>query len=218
MPTYCSATDVSGFLQVAAFGAGTKPTLTQVNDMIDRKEQFIDTFTHHSFKTTTITNEYRDFPRERFSYRYGWDGFRVFLDHRQIRLTAGLKLDTGAGDKLEIFDGATFIDWTSTRTDGRGDDFWVEPELGILWIRTISHYPKASSIRITYRYGSSTVPDDIKDACMLLVSADIISNEDRSILMPDVGTSQVPYDNRSSQWKREAREILNLRTEIVIGR
>lgn len=219
--TYCTAAQVASMLHVASFTGSTDPTQTEVEDRINEIEDYIDRETGHAWRAVTITREYHDFPADASYGESAYnDGVPIFLDHRAIRLTAGLQLDTGAGDKLEVFDGSTWEDWTATRTDGRGDDFWVEPDKGILWIRTILYTPRKRSIRLTYRYGESSVPNDIRRATILLVAADLVLGEDSSIVLPDTGgsTAQTPYINRANQWRSKAEDIIFNHKEYASAR
>lgn len=213
--TYCTALQIAAFMQIDDFSGSTTPTTTEVEDIINDNEDSIDQQTHHAFRAVTITNEYHDWPFPKRYYRP--DGIPVFLSHREIRLTAGLVLDTAAGDKLEVFDGANFIDWTASAsfTEGRGDDYWIEPDRGILWMRNTSFYPRQRSIRLTYRFGAASVPNDIRRATILLTAAFVLSNEDYSMKMPE-GTDGIPHINKAENWRREAERILMKREEIGI--
>lgn len=203
--TYCTADEVSQFLQrKALFDGTTNPLKTTVEAIINRKEDFIDRYTNHAFRGKTASLEYHDFPSAPSWKGRSWDGLPVFLAHRVITTLA-----TGQGDKVEVFDGSNWIDWLVTRTEGREADFWIEQDKGILWMRTLTSFTKRRSIRVTYRYGESTVPGEINDACIMLTARDLVLNDDRGLLIPDTGTSQVPYIERTERWKKDAYEILD---------
>lgn len=212
--TYCTSDQVAAFFQINAYDANSTPTKTQVEEIINEAEDFIDQNTGHAFRTVAVTREYHDFP-EHIADDYAWDGFPVYLHHREIRLDANQKLEPGQGDKLEVFDGENWIDWTATMTDGRGDDFWVEPDKGILWIRSRSYFPRKRSVRLTYRFGSAAVPNDIRRAAILLAAAQILSNEDYSNMLPE-GTEGLPKTSRAENWRADAAKILEQRQEIIL--
>jgi len=222
MVDYATAANVGSFLNIT-IDANSDPTKDEVEGFIEEHEDFIDQQTGHAFRTITITREYHNFPMEGWQgrYYYAWEGMAIHLKHREIRLTAApnLKLDTAAGDKLEVFDGSTWIDWTATRTDARDGDFWVEPDRGILWIRTYANAPRKMSIRIIYRFGESAVPKDIRRATILLSAIDVTLAENTRVTFQDTGgsTSQSPYAERADRWRAQAMRIIKNREEILLG-
>ena len=185
-------------------------------ESINRAEDWIDDKTNHAWRSKTVTEEYQDLPKN--YVRYEWNtGFPVRLNHRSIRLNGSNQLDTTEGDKLEIWDGATWVDWTATYTDGRAGDFWVEPNIGKLWILSRSYYPRYASVRLTYRYGESTVPGDIEGATIKMAAIDLLTSDDRSVFVPE-GSSQLSYDRKLELWNRDVDKVISNRAEFVFAR
>ena len=208
MVTYCTAAQVASFLQKkGGFSATTTPTTTDVEDLIERNEDFIDEETGHSWREKTVTDEYVD-----RSVPVCGLGMRFTLRNRSIKT-----ITTGSGDKIEIFDGSSFEDYAATKTEGRAStaDYFVDTELGQVYIkdRIGPWYPKG--FRATYRYGETTVTRDIEKACILLTAADILTMNDRQGRFADDGPSnRLSHDRRHEMWKEEAMKILAGRKEL----
>lgn len=202
--TYCTHSDVSGFLQTPAFSVSTTPTSTIIEDRINEAEDFIDSETGHAWRSVTVTNEYHDVAGV---YERGI-GFPIYLDHRAVK-----SLANASGDKLEVWDGSSWVDWLteSSREEGRDKDYWLRYEMGVLYIR--SSYAKPVSVRITYRYGETSVPKDIKKAAVLLTAIDVISSDDRSVQIAE-SNSQVNYLNKIEKWEAQVKTILDKRREF----
>lgn len=207
MVTYCAATEVKAFLQLpAAFSGSTNPTQTEVEAMITQNEGVIERETNHAWQSKTHTEEFHLQPAQ---YDPA-DGYAIFLSHRKIKT-----LDSGEGDVLTVWNGSTDEDYLASRTEGRNNDFWVDYNMGILHINTPFSGKRYFSVNITYRYGDTTVPGDIKKACVLLTAADLASSDDRSVLFPE-GSSNVPLLDKVQRWKSEAYRILQKNKELVV--
>ena len=211
-PTYCTASDVQVLLGLStAFSASTTPTLTQVNEMILDKEDEIDNATGHAWKSrysgtssgdaTSANYEYLNL---QFQYRWGL-GIPVFLKHRKIRT-----LDSDEGDALDIWNGSDWEDWLGSMSSGRANDYWLEAERGILFIKWYSMSFRRGEplvIRIKYRYGDSTVNRQIKDVCAKMVAIELAMSDDRSVLLPE-GTSNISLSQKVRIWNDEIQRVL----------
>lgn len=201
MGTYTTATLVAGLLQVAAFGAGTTPTSTQVESIITRVEKLIEDRTGHAWQTRTIsTYEYHDTD---LPYQTN-AGVPIYLKHRKIAT-----LSSGSGDKVEVWDGSTWADWITTKTESRANDFWMDEDNGIIFLRTIASSQIGKRFcRVKYRYGESAVPGIVEEIATKLVAADIVTGDDRSALLPE-GTDNVPLADKARQWREQAERLLD---------
>jgi hypothetical protein len=199
MGDYTTASAVADFLNLPRFSTSTTPTSTTIEERIDEAEAYIDQITGHAWRNKTISNEYHEL-------NLGYEaltGIPVYLNHRGIK-----NLATASGDKLEIWDGGTWSDWLvgTSRTEGRDKDYWLRYEDGVLYIRNWTRYPKG--VRVTYRYGETIVPYDIKKAALLLTCIDLIATDDKSVQLPE-GTSQLTYRDKIDKWERDIKEILS---------
>ena len=209
--TYVTAAKVAAFLgfnQPTGFDGTTQPTQTQVEDIINEMEDLIDNETFHSWRSTTVSNEYHEIelPYTRTT------GIPIYLSHRFIKEP----LASGSDDKLEVYEGdEPWNDWLTdtSKIEGRDQDYWLNYEEGILYLRSWVRYPTGA--RLTYRYGEATVPLDIQNACKKLSAAEIIQADDRSIIVPE-GADNIPLPDKATKWREEAMQILKRYTELRI--
>ena len=54
---------------------------------------------------------------------------------------------------MEVWDGTQYEDWLTTKTEGRNEDYWLDYEKGVLYLRT-TRYTPISGVRISYRFNS----------------------------------------------------------------
>lgn len=217
-PTYCTSADVFTFLQLGAssdvnftgktdFDSTTNPTNLTVEGWINESEDYIDQETMHAWRAVTVTKEQHHLEAPHYQLR---DGSEIKLLHRNIRtLTSGT-------DLLEVWDGTQYLDYLANKTEGRNSDYWANEQDGFIFIKTYPAYtPRTFGVRVTYRFGDSTVPGDIKRACVLLTSIHFLQSEDRSVLLPE-GSSNIPYQTKSDKWQEKVDEIMDKRREIVL--
>ena len=208
---YCASTDVQAELQGStAFTTSTIPTLQQVINFINMAEDEIDRRTRNSWRSVTTTNEFYNIER---NAKYHWGGgLRIPLNHTNIK-----SFDTSEGDKLEIWQGNSYVDWIATKTEGRANDFWMDYKEGTLFIRLRFPAAYVKPIRLTYRHGESSVPNDIKNACVMLASMKILRNEDFSFTLNESGdTRNLNYEQRILQMKDDVDKIVSHRQQVFI--
>lgn len=217
-PIYCTSEDLFTFLQLGAsadsnftgqtdFSASTNPTKLNVEGWINESQDYIDQETMHAWRAVTVTKEYHHLEAPHYQLR---DGSEIKLHHRNIRtLTSGT-------DLLEVWDGTQYLDYLANKTEGRNNDYWAVEEDGFIFVKTYPAYtPRNFGVRVTYRFGDSTVPGDIKRACVLLTAIQFLQGEDRSVILPE-GSSNIPYQSKVSGWQKKVDEILDRRREIVL--
>ncbi len=235
MPNYITTNDVAAFLNynnagtVDTAGSGfvggfpgdngyrTFPSSGQVAQRIDYIEKWIDQQTRNSWTSQTVTNEFHD-----WEY-YRWRPVRARMSFFEegsvhLRFFPIKAFSSAAGDKIEVFTGQStgdgYEDFLVTRTQGRNNDFWVDTNEGIIHFASSRPYRLRDAVRITYRYGESSVPQDIKYATVLLTAAQIVITDDYSIVMPE-GTQQLPFRDKVEAWKSEANEIIDFRRRLI---
>lgn len=204
-PVYCTAEDVANFLQVSAFDESSTPTETQVKALIVDNEDWIDTETMHSWKTKTVTKEYHHLDLES---RFHYNEVQIHLRNRSIKT-----FDSGEDDKLEVWNGSSWEDYLTSKTEGRASDFWVNYEDGIIFLKTSKKF-REFSVRVTYRFGD-TIKRDIKKACIYLTAIDILNSDDRTNLLPE-GTQNVSYDTKINKWQEKADKIIASNKEFKV--
>ena len=203
--TYCTVDDIADFLRIP-ITATTTPNKTQVEKLINRNEEKLDRRIGHTFgREKTVTREIHDLP---LLYTFGW-GTPIWLQHRNIK-----DLSSSSGDKIEIWQGAS-----SAYDDIIADQEFYEfdPVYGRLYLRGfLFSIMRKNRVRVTYRYGDATVPEDIKDSCIKLAAIDLINTSLRMDQIPFGGT-QINLENSMKMWLEDVEDcILNRREVFVI--
>ena len=215
---YCTSADVFAFLQLGAssdvnfngatdFSASTNPTKVTVDAWINESEDYIDQETMHAWRAVIVTKEQHHLEAPHYQLR---DGSEIKLLHRNIRtLTSGT-------DLLEVWDGTQYLDYLANKTEGRNKDYWVNERDGFVFIKTYPAYtPRTFGVRVTYRFGDTSIPRDIKTACKLLTSIQFLQGEDRSVILPE-GTNNLPYSAKEANWQKRIDEIMDKRRELMV--
>jgi len=206
--TYASTCDVADFLRIS-ITACTTPSIAQITKLINRNEERIDRRTGHTYgRAKTETEIYP----VHLLYTFG-HGSMLTLKHREIRTTCdGIHLCACSCDSISIWNGACggYQDLTTCTAF-----YDVEPIKGDVYLRgLIFTILRQDRIKITYRYGSTTVPDDIKDACIKLTAIDILRS---SIKMDDLAFGgAIDKERAMDNWKEEVDQIIRDREEVYI--
>lgn len=202
--SYCSPEDVYNFLQLkfteGAFTFNTRPSLATVEDIIHRKQGYIDR-------------------RSRKSWRPN-----ISIDYFPYDLTGLILPKYGSYDilSLEMWNGST---WES-KTSGRGEDYFFIPKIGkisfsrlfLLPARFVGYRGYGSDefdfgIRVKYLYGRNRFIADAEgamaaEACIKLTAIDLLMTGDYSRLLVS-GTDRMQVNQRITEWKAEIEEILD---------
>ena len=73
-------------------------------------------------------------------------------------------MNSSSGDKIEIWKGED-NDWDDIMGEGQWYEF--DETYGRLYLRGfLFSILRKNRVRVTYRYGDTTVPDDVEDACV----------------------------------------------------
>ncbi len=120
-------------------------------------------------------------------------------------------------DKLEVWNGSSYSDWLDDKTEGRANDYWMDEEQGVLYLRYYFPYFTKKAVRMTYRYGESSVPNDILKATALIAAIKVLESDDRSSVMAETGDpTRITYDSRVSKWQKEVDRIIRNHTELRV--
>jgi hypothetical protein len=186
--TYCTTDDVPLFAQLRGSNGrkvvwGTNPpvpTDADIQTLIESSEGIIEDITKQAWGTRyiTITDEIQDihgaYGRFRSSYAY------IFLNNQKIAA-----FNSVAGDKIEIFEDNAWVDYLTSYNEGRGDDFFVDYQVGKIYFRNRNPPIGQQLARITYRQNSgSIVPEAVRQATALQVAIFLASNPGIQILFP----------------------------------
>jgi len=213
---YCTPREVASYIGFDNFTDDTVPTRYEVEDIISRVCDEINQRTHHAWRATRVTDEYYNVRIDdrfkgyhHFPYDYS-TRIALYLKHRQIRdFTSGTH-------KIEYWNGSDWVDFVADYTEGRDEDYWVNYERGIIYF--VNRYPlhRRANVRVTYDYGDTSVPGDIRRASIMLSAAEILQRQDITIAYPQNTVSVLP--NRWDNWQKEADKVLRRREEILSPR
>jgi len=208
MVVYATADDVRRVLQTVTFTGTTTPTDTDVEAFIEEGEDEIDRRTRRAWRVVTITEEFQDVIRgadPSLDRSYYNADTRIFLDFSNTK-----KLDSGQGDKLELWNGNAYEDFLVDRTEGRENDFWQDEKMGVIMVKLFYGFYRRRKARITYRYGEdAVVPKDIRKATALLAAIEIIGNDDRTGLLTDTGDlDRVNFQQRIENMQKQVDRII----------
>ena len=202
--TYCTVEDVADFLRIP-ITATTTPNKTQVEKIINRQEEVLDRRIGHTFgREKTVTREIHDLP---LLYTFGW-GTPLWLQHRNIK-----DLSSSSGDKIEIWQGAS-----STYDDIHDNQeiYELDGTYGRLYLRGfLFSIMRKNRVRVTYRYGDTTVPIDVEDACVKLTAIDILNTSLRMDQIP-MGGSSIRVDVAINHWKDDIESCVINRREVFV--
>ena len=207
--TYCTVEDVSDFMRVP-ISSTTTPIKAQVEKLINRKEEILDRRIGHTFgRNKTITKEIHDLP---LLYTFGWCT-PIYLQHRNIR-----DLSNAAGDKIEVWKGSG-SEYDDILTDSQWYQF--DPVYGRLFLRGfIFSILRKNRCRVTYRYGGeefagdTTVPADIQDAVIKMVSIDILNTSFRMDELPTGGIANLSESKKI--WQEDIDRCVDNRREVFV--
>ena len=72
---------------------------------------------------------------------------------------------------------------------------------------------RKNRVRVTYRYGDATVPDDVEDACVKLTAIELLNTSLRMDQIP-IGSNQLNIDQSIKYWKDSVEECVLNRREV----
>ena len=207
--TYCTAGDVADFLRIP-ITATSSPNKTQVEKIINRKEDELDRRMGHAWRSKKITRELHDLP---LLYTFGW-GTPLFLAHRNL-----YDFDAAEGDKIEIWEGAA-SNWTNIL----GNSEWYDAnyERGTVHLRGyIFSILRKNRVRVTYRYGGegfggdTVIPGDIADCIIKMTAIELVNTSLRMDRLPMGGTG-IDLQAVKARWETDIEKCIDNRREVFI--
>lgn len=188
MTDYTDSDKVAAYLQRSAFDGSSTPTSTSVEEWIVWAEDEINRVTKTSWKSVSVTNEYHPLiPVPNRPMR--WWVRRVILDHRPIVTFSS------PTDKLEVWNGSSWEDYAADKTEGRGDDFWIDYTNGEIYFKRGLVYRNyyRNGARVSYRYGHSSVEKWVERLCTMMAAREVMKfNSKRLLVQGGDGNPQKP--------------------------
>lgn len=206
---YCDPEDIAMQLKMLnpdgsrmVFTETTSPRRSDVIDMILQAEAGFDRDTKNSWRETFVTEEYHDIKMP----LVGLPSSDVVVSLRYSNL---FPIDTEAGDKIEFWNGSTWLDY-ATSAQTRGSTWWVDYKIGQIhfnnfwpWFNT-----GMNKIRCAYRWGNVPVPDDIKEACIKMVSIRLLQSDFNKLYIMNQRPN-VDWNGVIEMWKKDIEKIVS---------
>ena len=206
---YSSIRRVEKFLRIPTVTNTSTPSIQDVADLIKRAQDEIDYRTGHAWRkrysgTKSGDQQTAQYERYDIDFRFEYHtGRPVRLEHRKV-----FTFDSSEGDALEIWDGSSWENWLTDRTEGRDEDFWVDYEQGTLFIRQRYWIRKPIAIRIKYRYGETTVNRIVEDICTKLVAINLLYGESRNAFVPEGSGASMFPSQKIDRWEKDVENKL----------
>lgn len=213
---YTTVKKVESFMQIAALTDSSNPTIQETIEMIKRMEDIIDQDTGHAWRlrysgTKSASEQEAVYEEFDISNNYEYQtGRPIYLKHRKVR-----EFDSDEGDVLQIWDGASWIDWLEDKSEGRGDDFWVSYPKGIVFIKSRYGVKKPMAARIKYRYGENVVPGMISDLATKMMAVELATGNYRSVILPE-GDGGFTRSQRIEMWERKIDAYMTKNKEFQV--
>ena len=215
---YCSVDDVISLLRLYdpstaarwADSTTSDPTTAEFTDWIEMAQDYIDKATGHSWTTLTITDEYHD-------CNYLWTGFYqrelpVRLNHRSVKTFN----HSVSNDHIDVWDGTNWVNYAADYTEGRANDFWVDYTNGIIYFCNHKPWYMERGVKVTYRYGESSVPSDIQEAAAKLAAIKFIESDWYKISIPEGGGVESGKTWLPVRWREDVDKIIKNRRETKL--
>lgn len=186
---------------------------SHLENVILRAEDKIDDITRHAWRLRYSGTHSGEDTTAQYIYKtlkhisYWNTGIPVDMGHRKIRALDKTK------DKIELWLG-NWEDLLQTGIEGRTNDFWVDYDQGILYIRKWYFRMNQVQIRMMYRYGETIVPHSIEDLCIKIAAKDLLISDDRSILLPE-GTTNINLSEKIRLLNADIDQLFRKYTEVV---
>lgn len=130
---------------------------------------------------------------------------------------AGTPLTTLNAAGTTIIQRTMQIDYQSaneTGDEGRLRDWWFDPEMGIIYFNNSYPFFEWNAVKVTYVYGERYVEKAIEEVVTKLVAMDLITADDRSVLIPE-GTTNIDLGSKYQLFKQSVAETLPRYVEVM---
>ncbi len=209
MGTYADFEDVVDYLQSSTgLTSATVPSSETLERLISAVEDEIDDATGHAWRIRRRKDEYQ---------RMGRVDARVvghFARMVELRHWAIRTLDTAKGDKLEVWDGSSWVDWVASgsgKTEGRGDDYFLQARQGLIYfIKGFPGISYADGVRITYRYGEVDIRATVHQLAVEMTAVKVMRTS-HNLVVAQGGVSPAegqPVSTTTAQLDEEHRRKL----------
>jgi hypothetical protein len=202
---YISVSKVNDYMSFQGFNTTTTPKEYVVEDIIRRHESFVDWFTKRTWRPRVITDEYHNI-----------DDSCIKLYYYPVTSILSASYYSGTG-------------W-ETLTEGRGNDFYVDPDKGLLYFTRRTRpfifyfYPgrwleDRAGFKVSYIAGR-TLDQDVEKAGLVeevvlkRTVVDLLRSHDYAILIKG-GPDRLSVFDKVRELTREAQESANLLARLI---
>ena len=102
----------------------------------------------------------------------------------------------------------------SSGDGGRLRDFWLDPEMGIIYFNNSYPFFEWNAVKVSYIYGERYLEKAIEDMCTKMVAIDLLMSDDRSVLIPE-GTQNVDLASKIQMYKMDIENTMPRYKEVV---
>lgn len=200
---YCTYEDVKKFF----VGVSIERLFSQsdIEDLIDRFGLEVERISHGSWRAKTATDELYSIV---VNVRGGpwWNTYAIHLENPFVREVTALK----------IFDGNDWIDKVSDWTEGRGDDYYVDGDNGIIYINGFRWVWHGHDAKVSYTYGETSVSTAVWELNLRYVARHIMSMPSYFTTFAESNTGKKKDAiDRNEERVRELEERLAMRFGVM---
>ena len=207
---YTTVRKVERFMRLPTITDTTTPSIQDVTRIIKETQDRIDYKTGHAWRKRYSGTKTGDLQTARYEY-YDLDylyeyhtGRPVYLKHRFV-----YTFDTDEGDVAEVWNGNEWENWLTARTEGRGEDFWVDYDEGTFFMNARWGITRPKGIRFKYRYGEREVNEIVQNICTKMVAIELKYGESRNAFIPEGQPGALVSDNKLTKWERDIETDLS---------
>jgi|SRR5205807_3160662 len=204
LQNYSQVSDVGNkFGNATLFTASTTPSTTQVQDIISRKDSWIDNFAGHDFRFHQVTEYYDGIGSGR---RTG----QIHLRNSPVLSVERCEYRQEGGDPSGRDAWIPGVNGSSAEAAGvlvgpksnvQADYFYSYPEKGLIrWGRI--GFTRAQKYRVTYSYGYPSPPDWVRDLSATMAAIECLSVFSGKFMPPE------PLANYEARFERDVALIL----------
>lgn len=179
---------MAAYLQRSAFSASTTPTNTDVDMFIEWSQGEIERKTNQAFQAITVSNEFH-------TIRYVGGASRrrnytFMINKPYIVLTkSNVRAFTSGTDYIYVWNGSAYTDWVANKTEGRDEDYYVDYNEGVIYfMKNFPVIPYSENVKVTYRYGESTVPSWAEELCTLMAAKRVLEFDYGRVISSEGGS------------------------------
>lgn len=137
-----------------------------------------------------------------------------FTGCANVKGTPLTTLNTGGTTAFQYQFAIDYQGSTATGDEARLKDWWFDPEMGVIYFNNSYPFFEWNAVKVTYVYGERYVEKAIEDIVTKLVAMDLITADDRSVLIPE-GTTNIDLGSKYQLFKQQVAETLPRYVEVV---